>query len=50
MSNQLPILRKKFLQDPEYFKNVYKRVFELGKTEGAKVLRASHRRRYRSVC
>jgi len=38
MANQVPLLKKKFLTDPEYFKKVYKFVFELGKEDGAKVV------------
>lgn len=38
MANQVPLLKKKFLSEPDYFKKVYKYVFELGKEDGAKVV------------
>lgn len=38
MTSQVPSLRKKFVQDADYFKKVYKYVFDLGKQEGAKVV------------
>jgi hypothetical protein len=42
MTSQVPTLRKKFVSDPEYFKKVYKYVFDLGKVEGAKVVGQHH--------
>ncbi|CED85408.1 Uncharacterized conserved protein [Phaffia rhodozyma] len=38
MANEVKNLRAKYLTDPEYFKKVYRYVYDLGKQDGAKVI------------
>lgn len=38
MAAQVPKWRTQFLTEPEYFRKVYKYVYDLGRLEGAKVV------------
>lgn len=41
MKKEVPKWRKRFVSEPEYFRQVYKYVYDLGRQDGAKVIGAS---------